>query len=747
MKSSKLLTSLALLSTTVSLFAQSSTAPAEGQVFELEEFIVTGEKLGRTLQETQTSVSFFSASTLQNTPVTSIGDVFKMSANTYAYDGNFSIRGIRNTGLTNSEGSELATVLLDGARVDSQMLTLDGLTLWDIEQVEILRGPQSTSQGRNSLAGAVVVTTKQPTFDWTGQMRATYAELETYQLAAAVGGPIVDDWLAFRISVDQQLSDGAITNTTRNEDDWDRTDSLTVRGKLLFAPKSWNGFTARLMYQQSESDFNDRAYAYANDWDGLFDRLAWENTRNEFDGRSRLASLIMEQPLWEGWQLSSTTSWSDFTSSSSYDGDRTPSGPGQDDLLYGYGYDNKNLSEELRILGRGHTWRVTGGLYLATEEISSNSSGPFFYTLPSAYPPLFGLPNPSRVLLDNQSDYAIETDNAALFFNGDWDIIPELTLTVGLRLDYEKKDRQTNQNVSLLQGFPDAVSLVDVPSLGIPAGTPADILIAGLAAQASSQDSGSEDFYTVLPAIGLTYNITEKMSAGISYSQGYRSGGVSFNMAQGRIVPFDPEFTHNFELSFRSQWLDDRVTLNANTFYALWEDQQISYQYSSDVYDSEVVNAAESEYYGFEIELKEWFLNGWSFYQNIGYTHTNFRDFNVGAVSLSDNEFPQAPHWTLGAGANYRHDSGWFGNASLTYIDNAWASEKNEPNLYLGERLLLDAKLGFSLDHWSVYVFGTNLLDDDYINRLWSETANAGSTYGAIVGRPRVIGVGFEANY
>lgn len=747
MNALKLSTTLSLLLLTGVGYAQSATGNENTgsdntQVFTLEDMVITGEKLGRTLQETQTSVALHSAATLQQMPTTDISDVFNLTANTYAYDGGFSIRGITNTGLTNSEGSEMATVLVDGARVDAEMLTFDGLTMWDVEQIEILRGPQSTSMGRNALAGAVVVTTKQPTFDWDAALKTTYGEDDTYQLAAAAGGPIVDEMLAFRLSVDHQYSDGALENVTRDEDDWARQDTLSFRGKLLFQPEAWNGFSATLTYMQTDSDNGERAYAYSDVRDELFDRIAVENTRNNFDSRSRLASLVIDQDLVDGWKLTATTAWSDFHSDSAYDGDRTA----EEDIVYGYGYDNDSVSQEIRLLGRGESWRLLAGVYGAYESTETHSSGPFYYVIPPSYLPVFGLPDGARALIDNQSNYDIDTDNFAAFINGDWDVMPELTLTFGLRFDYEQKDRFSEQNVVLLQGYPDHFALIDVPSMGIPAGTPADVALAAIADQASSRGEGTDDYSKLLPSVGVTYHWTDKMSTGFTVSTGYRSGGVSFNQARGQTVTFDPESTINYELSYRSQWLEDRLTFNANLFYVDWKDQQVSLQRSDDLYDSNVVNASESHYYGFEVELREWLNDGLSFYQSIGYTKTQFDDYQnpYGNEDYTHNAFPQSPEWTASVGAHYQHSTGIFANGSLSYVDEAWANIDNVDPYYLDDRLLLDAKIGYQADHWSVYLYGTNLLDDEYLERMWAE---AGNGYGAVVGKPRIVGIGFEADY
>ncbi|MCF3649284.1 TonB-dependent receptor [Synoicihabitans lomoniglobus] len=721
------------------------TAPETGsakadEVVQLEAFEITGEKLGRTAQETQISVAALRGVELEQSTDTELSDIFARTANTYANASGFTIRGIPNTGFTFSEGSDMATVLVDGATVDGQMLGFDGVSIWDIDQIEILRGPQSTTQGRNSMAGAVIARTKNPTFHWDGALRATYGEYDTRQLAFAVGGPLVPEALAFRFSLEDKYSDGALTNITRDEDDWHRTDSTNLRGKLLFQPATWQGFSALLTYAQTESQNGDRAYAYGSTIPELYERLAYENTRNHFDTRSRTAALEINQEFSNGWLLTATTGWSDFLLDSLYDGDRNAT----EELLYGYGYDNDSLTQEIRLLAKGDTWRALAGVYFADSSRMFYSSGPFYYVIPSPLDQVFGLPTPSFALLDLQQNGLIETTNAALFVNGDWQPTDRWTFNLGARFDREKLDRTSGQNVVLAQGFPGAVALMDVPSFGIVAGMPADAVISAIAADASAGGNGEDTFKTFLPSAGITYHWTDTLSTGATVTRGYRSGGVSFNQKRAVIVPFDPEYTTNYELSFRSVWLDGKVVANANAFYVDWVDQQVSVQLSSDIYDTQVANAGQSSYYGAELELREDLGGGWSAYQSIGHTRTRFDDFSSAAFDYSGNAFPNSPRWTASAGVSYSRRAGWFGHASVSYVSAAFTRPENDPDYLLPAHTVVNAKLGYRFGDWSVFAYANNLLDEDYLESLWEQSA---TRFGAEPALPRVLGVGLDTTF
>lgn len=725
--------------TTLPSPAESEKSNAPGYLT-LDALEVTGTKLGRTAQETQISVSALRGAELEQTNDTDLSDVFLRTANTYANASGFTIRGIPNSGFTFSEGSDMATVLVDGASVDAQMFGYDGVSLWDVEQVEVLRGPQSTSQGRNSMAGAVIARTKNPTFHWEGALRATLGEYNTRQAAIAFGGPLVPDVLAFRVSVDDQYSDGSLTNVTRDEDDWLRTDTRTIRGKLLFEPAKWNGFSALLTLSDTDGDNGDRAYAYGTTVAELYERRAYENTRNHFDTRSRTASLEINQEFDTGWLLTAVTGWSDFLLDSLYDGDRTAT----EDLLYGYDYDNDALTQEIRLLATGDTWRLLTGIYYADSSRGFGSSGPFYYVIPSPLDQIFGLPSPSFALLDLQQNGVVETENTAVFINGDWEPNDRWTLNLGVRFDRETLDRESGQDIALLTGFPNAFALMDVPSLGIPAGTPLDYVIQNLISDASAAGLGDDSFETMLPSAGVTYHWTPDVSTGLTATRGYRSGGVSFNQKRAAIVAFDPEYTTNYELSFRSLWHDGRIALNANAFYVDWTDQQVSVQLSSDIYDTQVENAGQSTYYGGELEIREDLGRDWSAYQTIGYTHTRFDDFSSAAFDYSGNAFPNSPQWTASAGLSYQPRRGWFGTASISYVSEAFTRPENDPAYILSAHTVVNAKLGYRFDSWSLYAYADNLLNEDYLESLWEQSA---TRYGAEPGNPRVFGVGIDARF
>ena len=201
----KVLSSTALVSlaaTTLQATAQDSDVETESEARQ-ETIVVTGEKQGRSLQDTVASVDVTTAEDIEALNIVDLEDVLRRVGNAgFVTTGSgrneqFTLRGVQSQGVTGGTNTPVSTLYIDGAVVPNQAAGAAISNAWDVQQVEVLRGAQSTVQGRNSLIGAIVVNTVDPTdeFDWAA--RATYANETTYELSGAIGGPIVEDQVGF----------------------------------------------------------------------------------------------------------------------------------------------------------------------------------------------------------------------------------------------------------------------------------------------------------------------------------------------------------------------------------------------------------------------------------------------------------------------------------------------------------------------------------------------------------------------
>ena len=184
---------------------------------------VTGEKVDRDLQDTVTSVGLIRGEQLTADGIVTLGGAFDYIANVNLNnsEGGFSIRGVPFDNLLGAGSSPLAQVYVDDVTLGDQTTRFNANTIWDVSQVEVLRGAQSTVQGRNALAGAVIIRTNDPTYTPEGQARAlalTSDEGDEYAVGVAYGGPIIDDRLAFRVALERRESDGFVSNPVTGEE-------------------------------------------------------------------------------------------------------------------------------------------------------------------------------------------------------------------------------------------------------------------------------------------------------------------------------------------------------------------------------------------------------------------------------------------------------------------------------------------------------------------------------------------------
>ncbi|MEO0613447.1 MAG: TonB-dependent receptor plug domain-containing protein, partial [Pseudomonadota bacterium] len=232
-----------------------SSASAQEQIDDRDEIIVTGEKRGKSTQETSTSTEIITTQDIEDLNIVDLEDALRRAGNAglttvgSGRNDQFVLRGVQSGGVT-AGTTPVATLIVDGAFIPNQAAGATISNAWDVTQIEILRGAQSTIQGRNSLIGAIVVNTQDPTYEWDLKGRATYAEANTWETSIAFGGPIIEDELAFRIAAQHVESDGFVARPDGS--DGDREFSTLVRGKLLVEPKGLPGLRWDLTATYSE---------------------------------------------------------------------------------------------------------------------------------------------------------------------------------------------------------------------------------------------------------------------------------------------------------------------------------------------------------------------------------------------------------------------------------------------------------------------------------------------------------------
>ena len=655
-------------------------AQDETQEKEIEEIYVYGQHIDRSLQDTQTSVSVVTGEELNRDSVTDLYEIADRTAGVSQQGGGFGfvIRGIPTGGVGGGTGATI-DVTVDGASLPpGQSVYTGALSVWDLEQVELLRGPQSTQQGRNALAGAISMRSKDPGFERELKLRADYGSFNEIRVALAGNLPLTDE-LAMRVALENFSSEGDIENQFSGEDIGDRL-LQTMRAKLRFMPNEKLdmifGFT------RTKNEFGSQSINPA-----LWPGQRVNQLKSSQTGDSDLVTLRIGYEINPEWSIDSETTYilNDYDLFQEANPNDPFSGTGERLIK------DEAVSQELRVNYATERLRAVLGFYYT--EVTKDL---FFQArIDEARVYLPFLPPGIGAAFGNTIDST--TENYAVYGELEFDLTPRWKVVAGARYDVEESD-------NLLATF---INIIP-PVFSFPQSPPED---------------RKADYDAFLPKAGLVFSWTDDLSTGFTVQRGYRAGDSAIRLATGEVYEYDPEFTTNYEFSFRSTWLDGRAVANANVFYTKWTDQQVSIPGPSGSFiDSSIQNAGESELYGGEFESRLSAGDSLELYFNIGYSKTKILDL-ISAdaqglpVNRAGNEFPSAPQLTGSAGASYRLGNGFEVHLDGSYTDDHYYTVNNDPRELSDSFFLLDARVGYRAQNWSVFAYSRNLLDEQYLSR------------------------------
>ncbi|MEO1044565.1 MAG: TonB-dependent receptor [Pseudomonadota bacterium] len=680
--------------------------------------IVTGTKTFQSIQKTEASVAVITEKSIEEQALFDLRDALLRTANVSTLGGDainqLSIRGVQLGGVGNAGTGATAQVYVDGA--PASFNANQGVSnLWDVAQVEILRGPQSTVQGRNALSGAVVINTADPEYDFGARVRGIVGTQDTYQISGMVTGPIVSDQVAFRIAADYRENDfGVIDQTSGQRAQF--IEALTLRGKLLFEPEFAEGLRLELIASYADTSFgqfnilqspvpvDDPAFA---DFDIFGSETFPAASRLEFNEVIRgIADLSYD--ISDTWSINALATVEDVNRTIDF----APAGAGDN-------FD-RTYSGELRAnFNYGDVTGWIGGYYFDTNTTSDTS----FITPLS----LIGLPvDPPDSVVDLAILQGSATENFAIFGDINWDISDKWTINIGARYDWE-----TFSSIGL-QGS----VTVDPPTCTV---SPVVPFIGGLPCvniiPVTSEPPLETNFEAFLPRAAITYNISDDVSIAATVARGYRAGGAVFFAPPGAtptLLEFGPEFLTNYEIAFRSQFWDQRITLNANFFYSTWDDQQVSIPDPSGLpFSAQTLNAGQSELYGAEIDLLIEIVPEFDVFASVGLLSTEFVDFPFAQdadgnplnpdfpqfANLAGNSFPGAPEFNLSFGFNYTSDSGFFVNANGAFSTEQFSEVANLPENLGDPIMLVNGRIGYRSDNWEIAIFANNLFNERALTR------------------------------
>jgi len=697
-------------------------APAsEPQAAAVADIVVTAQRREQRLQDVPLAVSAFSMESLEDGKVESllnldgkVPNVVLAPVGAYPFASAFYIRGLGYADVESSFEPSVG-VELDGVYLSRNVGAVQDF--FDIGGVTILRGPQGTLYGRNTIGGVVSVQSRRPSFDFGARAQATFGSNGRQELRAGVEGALVEDRLAGKFSFLTKTYDGYIKNYDGR--DMGAQDVTSMRGALLWTPTA--SFDATLIVDYTKDKGTGTAFENASlpsmvlpgfgepaDTDGdpflshvgddIFSDLeALGVTLNaNWDlGPVKLTSIT-------GYRKTDTEVLSDF------DGTPTPFMTVHRDETH------DQFSQELRLASNtdGPLTYVVGAYYMTQEyDIATGQFGT-----------VFGSPTAGSTIYTQQ-----KADSWAVFGQADYEVLPGLTVTAGGRYSKEEKTFTTQPLF-----YPNAETF----------------------------EASFDDFS---PKVGVSYKWSDTLMTYAQYSRGFRAGG--FNGRAGSFLavgPYDSETVDSYEVGVKSDLFDRRLRLNAAVFTSDYQDMQQSVQQlipGTLINQTLVSNVGAATISGFEAEATALLTDVFTISASVGYLDASYDEFmadlgdGLGVIDRTYLPMPYAPKWSNSVTFNYKDDFD-FGRvtaqASVRHMTDMYTSFSTlnaTTDLTMRQsNTVVDGSLSLELPdgRWRVSLWGKNLTDELVINN----TFGVGNLLASRVYQPpREIGVDLSLTF
>ena len=723
-----------VLTTAVTL-ASTAVSAQSGSGFALEEVIVTAQKRAENLQEVALSAQAFGAEDIRVLGVDSVADLIfaAPSLNAGGLGGGsqqqIGIRGIvdysRNPGVDPRMGVYIDQIYQgQGYSADQPLL--------GIETVEILRGPQGTLFGKNTVSGAINLVTKAPNETTEGEFAATYGNQGQAKFQGYLSGGLTENLFA-SISLTYDERDGLYRNTFLNTDTGDY-DRLSGRGKLRFLPSDQTDIT--LSYDYSKRDSTEPAGVEAS-LPAYQSRAGFESQdETEFWG----VGLHINHELDNGMQLVSISSLRESEFYFVGDDDMTPA------RIQTTVFDetNEQITQEFRIQSADdQALKWLAGVYYFKAERSTGRFAQFDEDLYNLLVPALA-PFATALSGFGEIPSVLDHESYALFAHLDWSINDALSITAGLR--YTEDDKSVDWTQTNNPNDPATAAFLQAAT-GLPL-TQAPGALFG-AFNAEFKDDRSEN--DLSPLISLNYQISDETLLYARYAGAAKSGGYNADfMTNGlEFFEYDQETVDSYELGLKTTLMNDKLRLNVALFEMAFEDFQV-FQFlenSSGATSLELTNAAEATVTGAETEITWLPTDNLRFIANATFLDASYDDFENpgGGAPFTGNQLPYAPDLKYFIAAQYRALIGAGAltfDVDYTYVDDQFTDPGNLAIDKIESYGLLGARVAYTPEsnNWELALWGRNLGDEEY-NKVNND--NFLGTPRTVWGDPRLYGMTF----
>ncbi len=681
------------------LLAMPALAAEDDETVKLPDVVVSADFRPSTAQKTAVSLTEISKETIESRGAQHLEEVLNMAPNVNVSAGAsrgrfFQIRGMGILSQYDNPINPSVGLIIDG--IDFSRLG-GAATMFDIDSVEVLQGPQGTKFGPNAIAGAITMRSAEPTKEFKMRAQAGAGEYNTRNVGVAVGGTIVEDQLLGRASIYTHKSDGYMQNDTLGRDDTQKQDELTFRSKFkLFATEDLT------------LDFTLMHVNVNNGYDAFTLDNSRHSTSNQPGKDTQNTNAFAVKANWQASDavlIQSEATYLNSSSTYSFDGDwRTLNDNEKHDRdRDNYSFELRALSDKAGRIFNGSTdWTI--GLYRFVQDESFHSRIDYRSFGPTVFTQIAG---------------KYKTENTAVFGQLDSHLTEKLTLVSGLRVEDFKADYSDS-------------GLVD-------------------AAPSSVRKNVNE---VLLGAkLGLNYQAHENQLIYTSLTRGYKPGGINNNATLPQNQrQFNTEYMWNFETGLKSSWLDGTLITNLAAFYAKRLDAQThsSAQVpSSGTFTEFYDNAARATHQGVEASM-DWFLTDqFRLTGSLGVLDAKFDSYknpDAAAFNPEGRQVAHAPRYTFNLGSEYYANDYWTIRANVEGKDAFYFSDSH--NAKSNGYALLNASADYQYDkHWKVRIWARNLLDKDYATRGFFFDNGFGEQRYVQYGEPRIAGVTVTYDY
>jgi len=755
----------------------------------LEEIIVTSRKRAERIQDTPIAVTAFSASDISARSLSSITDISGFVPNVDITSGQISGGGANSQVTIRGIGQGDFLITTDpgvGTYVDGVYFarSMGGvMDLLDLERIEVLRGPQGTLYGKNTIGGAINLISMAPSDTFAGKGEITLGRFNRMDFRGSVNIPLVEDKLFTRISFSSRNRDGygkrvapnplqqmnidrsqfgATLNT--NEIDTGNENADMVRGVVRWVASEEVEVTFAADYSRERENSMVVNLVAVDPADGPL--LGLYNLVGALSGLYDPATLVVpDNPFISTGTGPSINNADVYGGSVTVDWDAGDIGvksiTAYRELQVDFGTDGdftnlplnepfnrvtqNQFSQELQFTGLSFDdkFNWVAGLYYfnetAIDRNTVNFASGLFNGLEALAGPLDGSPlgaptapggpgNPINALLDINLDIFNEVTNNsyAAFFQGSFSLTEDLSITGGLRYTYEKKKyflvhRRINANV-FIGGSPRTV-----------------------------ENSWKE----LTPKLGIEYKADDDVLLYGSYSRGFKSGGFNGRpILEDELTSFNPEYVDAFEVGVKSDLFDKRLRANLAGFYYLYKDMQLNAVTAAPNGNLVVSidNAGKSKIMGIELELQARPAEGLDMFFNVGYTDAEYTDIGTATSISLGNEFIKTPKWNLSGSVQYSipldNEASVTVRGDWTYQSKVYNNVQNSEAIAQNAYSLFNARITYMPpdEAWELALFGTNLTNETYLINGGGVPGSLGYFFG-MYGQPREWGVSLSYHF